>query len=166
MERIGFYPGSFDPVTFGHLDIIRRSEKLFDKLIVGVGIHHGKTPFLQSDVRIDLLRGQIKALKLASDSIDIRTFDGLTVDAADSFGAQFIVRGLRDSTDFDYEVQMAGTNSQMIGSIDTVFIPASTGLRHIAAKFVRQIAQLDGDITAFVPAEVVSEIKRSLNARQ
>ncbi len=163
MERIGFYPGSFDPVTFGHLDVIERSVKLFDKLIVGVGVHHGKTPFLPPDVRIQLLRNQFKTMKLKAESIDISTFDGLTVDAAQSHGAQFIVRGLRDSTDFDYEMQMAGTNSQMMGSIDTVFLPASTGLRHIAAKFVRQIANMGGEITSFVPDEVAREIKRSLS---
>ncbi len=159
MKKVGFYPGSFDPVTFGHLDIISRAAKLFDRLVVGVGIHHGKQALLNDETRISLLKSVIADLKIDESEIEVVTFDDLTVSAARSHGAQAIVRGLRDATDFDYEMQMFGTNHKMADDIDTIFLPASIETRFLAAKFVRQIAKMGGDITPFVPRIVADTIK-------
>ncbi|MGB0086364.1 MAG: pantetheine-phosphate adenylyltransferase, partial [Rhodomicrobiaceae bacterium] len=151
MSRTVFYSGSFDPVTLGHLDLIRRATRLFDRVVIGVGVHHGKKPWFSDQERVELLRDEIARLPAATSAqIEVVTFDNLVVDAARSHGASAILRGLRDATDFDYEMQMAGMNGTLTPSIDTVFLPAAAAHRHIAATFVRQIAQMGGDVTAFV----------------
>lgn len=163
MPRIAFYPGSFDPVTLGHIDLIGRATRLFDKVVVGIGVHHGKTPMFSADERIAMLRDEIAALMPGADA-DVVTFDDLAVDAAIRNGASALLRGLRDGTDFDYEMQMAGMNAAIRPGLETVFLPASSGHRHIAATFVRQIARMGGDIGRFVPPQVAEAIRRKLTA--
>ncbi len=162
MPRIAFYPGSFDPVTLGHMDLITRALTLFDKVVIGVGVHHGKAPMFPADERIAMLKTEIAALGMAPERADVVPFDNLAVDAAIQHGAVALVRGLRDATDFDYEMQMAGMNGTMRPNLETVFLPASPGHRHIAATFVRQIAQMGGDVGRFVPPQVAQAIKKKL----
>lgn len=165
MSRTVFYAGSFDPVTLGHLDLIQRAARIFDRVVVGVGVHHGKKPLFADDERVSLLRDEIARLGLAgSATVEVVTFDNLVVDAARSHGAAAILRGIRDATDFDYEMQMTGMNGALAPGLDTVFLPASGAYRHIAATFVRQIAQMGGDVTAFVPPAVAARLKEKLAA--
>lgn len=164
MSRIGFYPGSFDPVTLGHIDIIQRAAPLFDRLVIGVGVHHGKEPLFSGEERVAFLQAELGPLSSATGTeIAVKTFDNLTVDAAKEAGARFIVRGLRDTDDFNYEMQMAGTNSAMEPTVETLFFAASPDVRHIASKFVRQIAATGGDTTAFVPEDVARRIAEKLS---
>jgi pantetheine-phosphate adenylyltransferase len=160
MKRIGFYSGSFDPVTLGHTDVITRACRLVDALVIGIGAHDAKRPLFTVDERVAMLRVEVKPIAAATGtSIDIVTFDGLTVDAARQAGASVILRGLRDATDFDYEMQMAGMNGAMAPLIETVFVAAAPGVRHIAASLVRQIAQMGGDVTPFVSPTVARRLK-------
>lgn len=164
MARIGFYSGSFDPVTFGHTDVIARAAELVDRLVIGVGLHPSKSPLFAVDERVEMLRMEtaIIADKSGTD-VDIITFDNLAVDAARAEGATVIFRGLRDGTDFDYEMQMAGMNGAMAPDIQTVFVAASPQVRHIAANLVRQIAKMGGDVSAFVSPEIEAYLKERCN---
>lgn len=157
--RIGFTSGSFDPVTNGHLDVIARAARVVDKLVVGIGVHPGKTPLFSAEEKIEMLRTETDPIAGAAGCrIEIITFDTLTVDAARAAGATLIFRGLRDGTDFNYEMQMAGMNATMAPAIDTVFLPASPAVRHITGTLVRQIALMGGDVTPFVSPEVVKRL--------
>lgn len=151
--RIGFYAGSFDPMTNGHLDVLRAASVLCDKLVVGIGVHPGKAPVFSAAERADLIRSVWAEAKTA---LEIVTFDGLAVEAAAKAGARMLIRGLRDGTDLDYEMQMAGMNARLAPGIETIFIPAKVETRHITATLVRQIAAMGGDITAFVPPAVAA----------
>lgn len=159
--RTGFYSGSFDPVTLGHADVIARALQLVDKLVIGIGTHPGKAPMFTLDERIDMLTREVAPLLARGSTVEVVTFAGLTVDAARDAGAITIFRGLRDATDFDYEMQMCGMNGAMAPTIGTVFLPASPGVRHITATLVRQIAQMGGDVSTFVSADV----RAMLNAK-
>jgi pantetheine-phosphate adenylyltransferase len=165
MTRIGFYPGSFDPVTYGHIDIARRATKLVDRLVLAVGTHHEKQVLFTADERLAMV---VDALRPVADEtgteFDVTTFDTLTVTAAREVGAGDIIRGLRDAGDFDYEMQMAGMNAAMVPDIETVFLASSPETRYIAASFVRQIAAMGGDVSAFVPAQVAAALKRKYSA--
>ncbi len=166
MTRIGFYPGSFDPVTFGHLDVIARAARFVDKLVLGVGVHHGKAPFLETPLRLKLLAEVCEPVGNATGcEISIETFDGLAVDAARSAGAGIIVRGLRDASDFDYEVQMGQMNAGLAPDIETVFLAASPATRMIASSLVKQIAKMGGDISTFVPEAVNSAVLHALKTK-
>ncbi|MGL4729734.1 MAG: pantetheine-phosphate adenylyltransferase [Bosea sp. (in: a-proteobacteria)] len=155
MTRIALYTGSFDPLTNGHLDVIAKGLKLFDKLVVAIGVHPGKAPLFSAEDRAAMIREVVGPLATkAKTSFDVVTFDGLAVEAAKKQGATAMLRGLRDGTDLDYEMQMAGMNSAMAGGIETVFVPASPASRMITATLVRQIANMGGDIRPFVPAQV------------
>lgn len=157
MARIGFYSGSFDPVTFGHTDVIARAAELVDRLVIGVGVHPAKTPMFTVPERVEMLRTETLLIAdKTGTEIDIVTFDNLAVDAARSEGATVIFRGLRDGTDFDYEMQMAGMNGAMAPDIQTVFVAASPEVRHIAANLVRQIAKMGGDVSTFVSPDVAA----------
>jgi len=164
--RIGFYSGSFDPVTLGHLDVIGRAARLVDRLVVGIGVHPGKAPLFQADEKVAMLAAEVAPIAAATGcTIEPVFFDRLTVDAAAAAGATHIFRGLRDATDFDYEMQMAGMNFRMMPGIETVFLPASPEVRHIAASLVRQIAQMGGDVRPFVSPAVAARLAAKLGTR-
>ncbi|MDX2258951.1 MAG: pantetheine-phosphate adenylyltransferase [Hyphomicrobiaceae bacterium] len=165
MARTGFYSGSFDPVTLGHSDVIARAAELVDRLVIGIGVHPAKAPMFTAAERQDMLRAETLLIADKSGTeIDIVTFDTLAVEAARSEGATVIFRGLRDGTDFDYEMQMAGMNGAMAPDIQTVFVAASPAVRHIAANLVRQVASFGGDISAFVSPEVEARVRAKLAA--
>ena len=157
--RTGFYSGSFDPVTLGHADVIARALQLVDHLVIGIGVHPGKTPMFTVDERIDMLKRETGPMLASGGTVAVVTFAGLTVDAARDVEANVIFRGLRDATDFDYEMQMCGMNGAMAPQIGTVFLPASPGVRHITATLVRQIAQMGGDVSKFVSGDVEARLK-------
>lgn len=158
---VGFYPGSFDPVTNGHLDVIERACRLVDQLVVGIGTHATKVPLFAVADRVTLLNQTLEPIGRRTDTeITIVEFDGLMVQAARQHGARLIIRGLRDTTDYNYEMQMVGMNAQMAPDLQTVFVPSSPHVRHISATLVRQIAELGGDISAFVPQIVLKALKR------
>lgn len=157
---IAFYPGSFDPITNGHVDVLVQALNVVPKVIVAVGIHPGKTPLFSFDERADLIaRSLAEALPARAGDIDVVSFDGLAVDAARKNGASLLIRGLRDGTDLDYEMQMAGMNRQMAPDVQTVFLPAGTASRPITATLVRQIAAMGGDVRAFVPTPVFTALQ-------
>ena len=165
--RIGFYSGSFDPVTNGHTDVLRRAAALVDRLVIGIGIHPGKTPLFSTEEKTRLIEAEMKpVVKRYGTEIQVVTFAGLTVDAARDAGATAIFRGLRDGTDLDYEMQMSGMNGAMAPSIDTVFLPASPEVRHITATLVRQIAMMGGDVRSFVSPAVAKALKAKAAARK
>ena len=160
MKRIGFYSGSFDPVTNGHTDVITRAARMVDTLVIGIGVHPGKTPMFTTEEKIAMLEAETAAIaKKTGCRLEIVTFSGLTVDAAREAKASVIFRGLRDGTDLDYEMQMAGMNGAMAPKVDTVFLPASPGVRHITGTLVRQIASMGGDVSDFVSREVARRLK-------
>jgi pantetheine-phosphate adenylyltransferase len=159
--RTAFYPGSFDPPTNGHVDILRKAVRLADRLIVGIGIHPGKAPLFDAEERAAMIR-EIAADVGRGATTEVVTFDGLTVEAARRHGATLIVRGLRDATDFDYEMQMAGMNQELTPDISTVFLPASPAVRPITATLVRQIARMGGDVARFVPPGVARRLAARL----
>jgi pantetheine-phosphate adenylyltransferase len=163
MTRLtGFYPGSFDPLTNGHLDVIERACKLVDTLIVGVGVNLSKKPLFSHEDRLALLEQTLAPIGKRTDTeISIVDFDGLMVDAARAHGAKLILRGLRDTTDYNFEMQMVGMNAQMAPELQTVFLPSSPPVRHISATLVRQIAELGGDISKFVPPTVLKALKKT-----
>lgn len=150
--RIGIYPGTFDPITLGHADIIRRGAKLVDKLIVGVTTNPSKNPMFTPDERMDMMRGEIERLGLGN--VEIEGFDALLMKFARHVGAGIIIRGLRAVADFEYEYQMAGMNQQIDDTIETVFLMADISLQPIASKLVKEIAMYGGDIAPFVSAPV------------
>jgi pantetheine-phosphate adenylyltransferase len=158
--KTALYSGSFDPPTLGHVDVIRRAARLFDRLVLAIGVHHAKKALFTEDERTEMLR-EIAAEVMAGTAcrIDIVAFDGLVVDAARQAGATVIVRGVRNVTDFDYEAQMAGMNAALAPEVDVVYLAASPGVRHIASSLVRQIAALGGPVDAFVPPHVATRLK-------
>ena len=159
MARTAFYPGTFDPVTFGHLDIIARAARFADKLIIGVGTHQGKEPLIPVEVRIELIeRTATPVAAKAGLKVSVLAFDDLVVDAARRAGAGFIIRGLRDATDFDYEVQMSQMNAALAPDIETIFMAANPATRMISSSLVKQIARMGGNIGAFVPQEVARRL--------
>ena len=165
MKHTALYTGSFDPITNGHLDVLRAGAGFCDRIIVGVGVNPGKAPLLSTEEKLDLITRCTRLLAQKSGCrIEAATFSGLAVDAAKEFGARILLRGLRDGTDLDYEMQIAGMNETMAPAIHTVFLPASVGVRPITATLVRQIAKMGGDVSAFVPAEVASSLKTKFAA--
>lgn len=161
MTGIALYPGSFDPITNGHIDVMRQMLGIADRLIVAIGTHAGKTPMFDFDQRLQMIETVSRSTFDESevDRISVISFDGLVIDAAKESGASILVRGLRDGTDLDYEMQMAGMNRAMAPDIQTIFVPATPATRHITATLVRQIAKMGGDVTAFVPAEVADRLR-------
>jgi len=152
-QRVGLYPGTFDPVTNGHIDVIGRAARLLDKLIVGVAINPGKGPLFTLEERVELVTAEISPIASRNGMvIEVVPFDTLLIDFARSVGASMIVRGLRAVSDFDYEFQMAGMNYRMAPDIETVFLMASETHQFIASRLVKEVAILGGDITSFVPA--------------
>ncbi len=161
--RIGFYPGSFDPITYGHLDIIARAARIVDKLVVGVGVHGAKQVLLSSAERVALIEQVVTPIaEHTGVKINVVTFDGLTIDAAKRAHAGVLIRGLRDATDFDYEVQMAQMNGALSPDVETVFLAASPATRMIASSLVKQIAKMGGDTSLFLPREAQAAIKAKM----
>jgi pantetheine-phosphate adenylyltransferase len=156
--RTGFYSGSFDPITNGHLDVLRASLLAFEQVVVGVGVHAGKKGLFSFDDRLALINASLAASGLDTGRVTVVSFDNLVVDAAKNAGANVIIRGLRDATDFAYEMQMAGMNGQMAPDLPTIFFPASPETRPISATLVRQIANMNGDVSSFVPAPVADAL--------
>ncbi|ABX62162.1 phosphopantetheine adenylyltransferase [Brucella suis 63/252] len=156
---IAIYAGSFDPVTNGHIDVLKGALRLADQVIVAIGMHPGKKPLFSFDERVALIEVSAKAV-LHKDAarVSVIAFDGLVIDAARKHGAQLMVRGLRDGTDLDYEMQMAGMNGTMAPELQTVFLPADPAVRTITATLVRQIASMGGDIKPFVPVAVAAAL--------
>jgi pantetheine-phosphate adenylyltransferase len=166
MLRKALYTGTFDPLTNGHLDIITSAAAFCDEIIVAIGVHPGKTPLLDAEARAMLI-GQCCAELFADAAckFSVTAFSGLAVEAARAAGATLLLRGLRDGSDLDYEMQMAGMNAAMAPEIQTLFLPASPGVRHITATLVRQIALLGGDISSFVPKIVAETLAQKLRTR-
>ncbi|MVA70318.1 pantetheine-phosphate adenylyltransferase [Agrobacterium vitis] len=160
---IAFYPGSFDPMTNGHLDVLVQALNVVPKVVVGIGIHPGKVPMFSFEERAKLIATSLgEAVPLRAGDVSVIAFDGLAVDAARQHGATLLVRGLRDGSDLDYEMQLAGMNRQMAPDLQTVFLPAGTASRPITATLVRQIATMGGDVSAFVPPQVSRALKSRL----
>ena len=160
MPRIALYPGSFDPVTNGHLDVVRHAVRLCDRLIVAIGVHPGKKPLFSTEERLTMVETVFAPLASeAGCAFDCTTYDNLTISAAQKSNATIMIRGLRDGTDLDYEMQIAGMNETMAPDVHTVFVPASVGVRPITATLVRQIAAMGGDVSAFVPPSVAASLK-------
>jgi pantetheine-phosphate adenylyltransferase len=160
MPRIALYPGSFDPVTNGHLDVVKHAVVLCDRMIVAIGVNSGKKPLFSVEERLAMLAevfGPVAAK--AGCAFECITFDDLVVTAAQRAGATILIRGLRDGTDLDYEMQMAGMNESMAPEVHTVFLPASPTVRPITATLVRQIASMGGDVSNFVPKAVAVRLK-------
>lgn len=158
-ERIGVYPGTFDPVTNGHLDIIGRATRLVDRLVIGVARNAGKGPLFGIDERVEMLREELKHLEVANGGdIEVRPFDNLLMHFAQSVGAVVIIRGLRAVTDFEYEFQMAGMNARLNPKIETTFLMASDRHQFISSRFVKEIGRLGGDISTFVSPRVADRM--------
>jgi len=150
--RIGVYPGTFDPLTNGHMDVIARAARLLDKLVVGVAVNSGKGPLFSLEERVELVQAEMASIANKNGTvIEVRPFQGLLIDFAREQRASMIVRGLRVVADFDYEFQMAGMNYRMAPDIETVFLMASERHQFIASRLVKEVAALGGDISSFVP---------------
>ena len=154
--RIGVYPGTFDPITLGHADIIRRGAKLVDRLIIGVTTNPSKNPMFSTDERLEMTRREVAAMGLGN--VEVVGFDALLMKFAKAQGASVIVRGLRAVADFEYEYQMAGMNQQIDDDIETVFLMADVSLQPIASKLVKEIAIYGGDISPFVSQAVCEDV--------
>ena len=153
--RIGVYPGTFDPITLGHLDIISRGAKLVDRLIIGVATNPSKSPLFTLEERVGQVRREIAHIE----NVDVVSFDALLMHFAEEQNASIIVRGLRAVADFEYEFQMAGMNQQLNSDIETVFLMADVALQPIASRLVKEIASYGGAIDKFVPARIAAEVR-------
>lgn len=153
--RIGVYPGTFDPITLGHMDIIRRGAKLVDRLIIGVTTNIAKSPMFSDDERLAMVRREVAAI---DGGIEVVGFNSLLMDFADAQGASIVIRGIRGVTDFEYEYQLTGMNRQLNHQVETVFLMADVALQPIASRLVKEIALYGGDIAKFVPPTVRDEV--------
>ena len=154
-EKIGIYPGSFDPVTLGHLDIIKRSAKLFDKLIVGILVNQSKSSLFSLDERVMMMKSVTKDIP----GVEVMTFDGLLVDFAASVGSNTIVRGLRAISDFEYELQMAQVNRTMSPDLDTIFLATDLKYSYLSSSIVKEVASFGGKIEEFLPEKIIPLVK-------
>lgn len=160
--RIGVYPGTFDPITLGHMDIIRRGAKLVDRLIIGVTTNPSKSPMFDDDERMEMVRREVESIP---GNVDVVGFNSLLMDFAEREGASVIVRGLRAVADFEYEYQMAGMNQQLNDRVETVFLMADVCLQPIASRLVKEIALFGGDISKFVTLSVRDQVVARINER-
>jgi pantetheine-phosphate adenylyltransferase len=166
MPRTALYAGSFDPVTNGHLDVVRQAARIADRLVIAVGVHPGKTPLFSTEEKLAMLAETCgPAAEAAGCTVACVTFADLVVSAAMREGATILIRGLRDGTDFDYEMQMAGMNAAMVPAVQTVFLPASPDVRPITATLVRQIAAMGGNVAEFVPPSVAKRLTAKFAAK-
>jgi len=161
MPRTALFPGSFDPVTNGHLDLVRQAARLADRLVLAIGTHPGKAPLFNTQERLAMIEETCGPLaRAAGCDFAAITFADLVVTAAQREGATLLIRGLRSASDFDYEMEMAGMNGAMAAGVQTVFLPASPNVRPITATLVRQIASMGGDVSPFVPPSVAARLKQ------
>ncbi len=158
--RTGLYPGTFDPITHGHFEIICRATKMVDRLVIGVAKNAGKGPLFDTRMRVKMVEAEIASLIELGAKIEVKAFDNLLVHYARDIGADLIIRGLRAVSDFEYEFQMAGMNHRMCPEVETVFLMASDRHQFISSRFVKEIAFLGGDISSFVSEKVVKEIEK------
>ena len=161
--RVGLYPGTFDPMTNGHLDIIGRAVKLVDKLVIGVAINRDKGPMFSLEERVDMIVRETAPLRALAE-IEVEPFESLTIQFARTVGASVVVRGLRAVADFEYEFQMTAMNQQLDRDIETVFLMADPRHQAVASRLVKEIARLNGDVTAFVPPGVVERLLTKVRA--
>nr|CRH04626.1 Phosphopantetheine adenylyltransferase [Candidatus Magnetococcus massalia] len=159
--RTAIYPGSFDPVTLGHLDIIQRSRRLFEKLIVGVAVNTSKKTLFTIDERVALLHEVLRRY----DNVEVQPLEGLLVHSAQKFGANAIIRGLRAVTDFDYEFQMGAMNRHLAPQVETLFLMADESNTFLSSSLIKEVARMGGDFAPFVPPEVVPAVRAKLNAQ-
>jgi pantetheine-phosphate adenylyltransferase len=161
--KLGVYPGTFDPVTNGHIDIISRATRVVDRLVIAVAANPGKGPLFSLQERVEMLQEQLQLLKIDNGvKVEVRPFDELLMHFVEKIGASIILRGLRAVSDFEYEFQMAGMNTRLNPKVETIFLMASERQQFIASRFVKEVALLGGDIAPFVPAEVVQRTMRKL----
>ena len=161
MPRTALFPGSFDPVTNGHLDLVRQACRLADRLVLAIGTHPGKAPLFGTEERLAMLEETCGPVaRQGGCELRCITFADLVVATAQREGATLLIRGLRSATDFDYEMEMAGMNGAMAPNVQTVFLPASPAVRPITATLVRQIASMGGDVSPFVPPVVAARLKQ------
>ena len=161
--RVGLYPGTFDPVTLGHMDIIRRATRLVDRLVIGIAINRDKGPLFSLDERVGMIEAECAAItKDTGVEIVAHPFENLLVDCARDVGAQVLVRGLRAVADFEYEYQLGGMNRVVDNSIETVFLLAEAEHQAIASKLVKEIARLGGDVSKFVPPAIDAALRAKL----
>ena len=156
------YPGSFDPITYGHIDIIRRASKAVDRLVIGVLNNTSKTPLFTSEERVEFIREAVKDIP----NVTVEAFSGLSVEFAKAMDASIIVRGLRAVTDFEYELQLSQTNRKIAPEIDTVFYTTSLQYAYLSSSIVKEVALFDGDISEFVPEFLVSKIKDKIHQKK
>jgi pantetheine-phosphate adenylyltransferase len=159
--RTGVYPGTFDPITLGHMDIIRRGAKLVDRLVIGVTTNIAKSPLFADDERIAIVRREVEATGI--DNIEVVGFSSLLMDFADSQGASIVIRGIRGVTDFEYEYQLTGMNRQLNHRVETVFLMADVSLQPIASRLVKEIAVFGGDISKFVTPSIRDEVNARID---
>lgn len=167
VERTGVYPGTFDPVTSGHVEIVRRSLRLVDRLVIGPAINIGKGPLFSLQERIDIIKDDISDMDLPQSDkarIDVVPFEGLLIHFAREVGAEVIIRGLRAVSDFEYEIQMANMNARMEPNVETIFLMASDRHQFIASSLVKDIARLGGDTSQFVSKKVFERLKKKFAA--
>ena len=157
-KRTGLYPGTFDPITKGHVDIITRASKLVDRLVIGVAINRDKGPLFSLDERVELVREELQQVDLDGCEIDVLPYENLLVHFAQDVGAGIIIRGLRAVSDFEYEFQMVGMNGRLSQEIQTVFLMATDKYQFIASRLVKEIARLGGDVHAFVSPSIATRL--------
>ncbi len=162
MKRRAIYPGTFDPVTYGHLDIIQRSAKLVDELIVGVLTNIGKTPLFSPEERVAMLKDAVKDIE----NVKVMAFDGLLIEFAKKQKASFVVRGLRAVTDFEYELQLSLTNRVLSSEVDTIFLTTSLKYAYLSSSTVKEVAAFGGDISKFVPKKVAKKIEERYSEKK
>ncbi len=163
--RIAVYPGSFDPITNGHLDVVRRAARVFDRVIVAVLANPRKSPLLDAGQRIAVIRDALSAEPGLGENVDVQAFDGLTVTFCRQVGAGFLVRGLRAIADFETELQLAHNNHQLAPEVDTVFFMTSLEHGYISSSLVKEIALFGGDVSAMLPAPAVDALREALSGR-
>ncbi len=160
-ERIGLYPGTFDPITRGHMEIIHRASRIVDRLVIGVAKNPGKGPLFSTANRVRMTEREIASLRNAHGKITVMPFDNLLIDFAKKIGASVIIRGLRAVSDFEYEIQMAAMNYRMYPNIETIFLSATEGTQFISSSFVKEISLLGGDVRPFVSEAIAEDIERA-----
>lgn len=162
-HRIGLYPGTFDPITLGHIDIIQRAAKVVDELVIGVAKNAGKGPLFDTKARVKMVEREIESIRRKGiKNISVRPFDNLLMNFARELGAVVIIRGLRAVSDFEYEIQMAAMNYRMYPKIETIFLSATEGTQFISSRFVKEIARLGGNVRPFVSNRIAALLDERL----